>query len=123
MKLGAYTHKAPTGMANAGVRALVWLAFESLPLFPCFFNRRFRTRAFRQTGRDVEFRWPVWTPGITLAALESLLGLPTLLASEPSEKELEARGVVAIYRSTRFKPNKYLASFRMPELVYEGSYR
>jgi hypothetical protein len=41
-----------------------------------------------------------------------------LTEDPPPEKELAARGVTAIYRSARFKPNKYLASFRSPELAY-----
>lgn len=118
MKLGAFTYKAPTGMPNAGVRAAVWLAFESLPLFPCFYNGKLRTRGFRSRGRTYWFHWPVWECPLSADVLRTLLSWPTILADVPDTEELEARGVVAVYRSARFKPNKYLASFRMPELVY-----
>jgi hypothetical protein len=49
VKLGAFTWKAPTALANTGVRATVWLAFEDLPLFPTStsWRRRLQTRAFR----------------------------------------------------------------------------
>ena len=120
MKLGAFTFKAPTGMANTGVRAAVWLAFESLPLFPCYYNRRLRTRAFTSEGRDEVFHWPVWQPPITVATLESLLAWKGLIDTTGSADELRARGVLAVYRSARFKPNKYLASFRTAELLYGG---
>jgi len=118
MKLGAFTYKAPTGMPNAGVRAAVWLAFESLPLFPCFYNDGLVTRAFRSRGRTNWFHWPVWECPLSLAAVRTLLSWPAILEAVPDAEEMEARGVIAVYRSARFKPNKYLASFRMPELIY-----
>lgn len=118
MKLGAFTYKAPTGMPNAGVRAAVWLAIESLPLFPCFYDGKLRTRGFRSRGRTDWFHWPVWECPISLDVLRTLLSWPPIVADRPDPDELEARGVIAVYRSARFKPNKYLASFRMPELVY-----
>lgn len=120
MKLGAFTPKAPTTMANTGVRAAVWLAFESLPLFPCFYDGGFRTAGFVRERRDVTFSWPVWSPPITLAELRTLVGWAALVAANPPAGELSARGVIAIFRSPRFKPNKYLASFRTPELVFDG---
>lgn len=120
MKLGAFTYKAPTAMANTGVRAAVWLAFESLPLFPCFYARGLATRSFRREGREVGFCWPVWSPPLSLPALQTLLGWSELLTERPSPAELEARGVTAVFRSVKFKPNKYLASFRTPELAFEG---
>lgn len=115
MKLGAFTHKAPTKMANTGVRAAVWLAFESLPLFPSFFNRELVTRAFRKRRRTVVFCWPLWENPISLPELETLLGWKQLVSEHPDPKELEARGVFRIYHAERFKPNKYLASFRSAE--------
>jgi hypothetical protein len=120
IKLGAFTHKAPTVMANTGVRAAVWLAFESLPLFPCSISGGLlQTRAFRRDGRAFFFYWPVWESPISVAALELLLGL----VPQATQEELLARGVVAVYRSERFKPNKYLASFRPPELVWASPRR
>lgn len=121
MKLGAFTYKAPTAMVNTGVRAAVWLAFESLPLFPCFLRRGLETRSLRREGRAVEFCWPVWSPPISLQVLQTVLGWSALVAERPPTSELEARGVMAIFRSVKFKPNKYLASFRTPELAFEGA--
>lgn len=118
MKLGAFTHKAPTGMANAGVRAAVWVAFESLPLFPCCYHRGLAVRSFRRSGKEVILRWPVWRSGIGLRVLETLLGSALVNAERPDAAELSARGVVALYESARFKPNKYLASFRPAQLVW-----
>jgi hypothetical protein len=120
MKLGAFTYKAPAGMVNAGVRAAVWLAFESLPLFPCFYESGLEVRGFLHSRREYAFYWPVWRPPIDLEVLGSLLGLvPAAIAENPAA--LDARGVTAVYRSERFKPNKYLFSFRTPELVLGGT--
>jgi hypothetical protein len=120
MKLGAFTYKAPTGMANSGVRAAVWLAFESLPLFPCFYSRGLQLPSFQHARREFTLCWPVWRAPISLDTLKCLLGWATLTQDSPPEEELAARGVTAIYRSARFKPNKYLASFRSPELAFGG---
>jgi hypothetical protein len=118
MKLGAFTYKPPTAMANTGVRAAVWLAFESLPLFPCFYDGGLAVRSFRQSGRNAVFRWPVWKRGIGYRVLESLLSAKAVTGQQPDATELKVRGVIAVYESVRFKPNKYLASFRPPQLVW-----
>ncbi|MCX6633300.1 MAG: hypothetical protein NTW28_37365 [Candidatus Solibacter sp.] len=119
MKLGAFTYKAPTSMANAGVRAAVWLAFESLPLFPCFAGPRgkLEVRAFRHDRRDFTLCWPVWRQAISIETLGTLLGWEGLVKDTIPATELAARGVTAVYRSERFKPNKYLSSFRAAELA------
>ncbi|MEK7751295.1 MAG: hypothetical protein AAB654_05225 [Acidobacteriota bacterium] len=123
MKLGAFTYKAPTAMANAGVRAAVWLAFESLPLFPCFYRRGLQTRGFRRERRESVFCWPVWEVPISLATLRTLLGWAAIVQPNPPAEELRARSIIAIFHSARFKPNKYLASFRTPELAFLGGAR
>lgn len=114
MKLGAFTHRAPTKMPNSGVRAAVWLAFESLPLFPHFGKD---VVGFRRRQRDFTLCWPVWTPPVSLSGLKTLLAWDGLVAAEPPLKEMKARGLTAIYRSQKFKPNKYLSSFQSPELA------
>lgn len=120
MKLGAFTPKAPTGMPNAGVRVAVWLAFESLPLFPVFaVDGKQQTRSFRQRKKATSFCWPVWREPLTLAALKSLLAWPGL-THEKERSEAGARGLTGIYEAQKYKPNKYLASFRPPELVWVG---
>jgi hypothetical protein len=119
MKMGAFTYKAPTSMANAGVRAAVWLAFESLPLFPCFAGSRgkLQVQSFRRERRDYTLCWPIWRPAISLETLRTLLGWEGLVKDTIPATELAARGVTAVYRSERFKPNKYLSSFRAAELA------
>jgi hypothetical protein len=116
LKLGAFTYKAPTKMANSGVAAAVWLAFESIPLFPCFTRRnRLEIRSFTRNRREFTFAWPIWTDPISLDTLRLLLGL-----DYSDTSALATRGVTAVYRSRRFNLNKYYASFRMPELAFGG---
>lgn len=118
IKLGAFTYKAPTGMANTGVRAAVWLAFESLPLFPCFYDSGLRTRSFVPVDRNIALRWPIWSEPIGVIELATLLGWAALDAPDMNRAELGARGMKALYRSVRFKPNQYMVTFRPSELLY-----
>ena len=121
MRLGAYTFKAPTEMANTGVRAAVWLALESLPLFPCFcVDGKLHARGFLYQRRMVEFSWPVWSHPISLPALKSLLALPAITEELVPVEELQPRGVVAVFRSRRAKPNKYITSFQPAVLCAGG---
>jgi len=119
VKLGAFCYKAPTAMENKGVRAAVWLAFESLPLFPVFSRDRSQaTRAFKkEVRRPLCFYWPIWRPPISQSELESLLSSAALTQSD-QHSSLGARGVTAIYRSAKFKPNKYMVTFGAAELAY-----
>jgi hypothetical protein len=117
IKLGAFTTEDPSPMRHSGVRAAVWLAFESLPLFPCFYDGRLVTRAFQGPRSDAMFCWPVWQQPISLSELQTLFGWKKLTADHPDRDELAARNVILVYRAKRFKPNKYLASFRSAEIA------
>jgi hypothetical protein len=109
--LGAFTVKKPETMKKWGVRAAVWLATESLPLFPCFCaGSKLATRAVRSVGRG-EFCWPVWSSPISLAVLKSLLASADLIDGDMLNT-LRARGVDGVFRSRKFKPNKYMVSFQ-----------
>jgi hypothetical protein len=120
IKLGAFTHKPPTAMENRGVRAAVWLAFESLPMFPCFYEGGMRIRATKREGRELSLFWPVWRNPVSLRELETLLSWPLLTADSDPRDERRARGLLAIYRSVKVKPNQYMVTFRAPELVYSA---
>src|SRR5262249_4352143 len=77
-RLHALRAKSPTKEVSEGVTAAVWLAFEALPLFPCFLSEgRLATTGFRTTGatwreRVTYFSWPVWTDPVRLATVRSL---------------------------------------------------
>jgi hypothetical protein len=108
-RLHALRARSPTKESSEGVTAAVWLAFEALPLFPCFFSRgRLLTTGFRTHGatrrdRTTSLTWPVWEPPVSLDTLRSLLSLPELATEEPPLHELRARGVQAVFRSERYK--------------------
>jgi DNA-binding ferritin-like protein len=106
--MGAFTPKAPTSMNKAGVRAAVWLAMESLPFFPCFFESGLATCGFVKKGRKQSFHWAVWESPLSLTAVR------TMLAQAPGieEDERAGRGLCAMYTSAIYKPNKYLTSFQ-----------
>ncbi|MFN7925867.1 MAG: hypothetical protein U0Q16_37555 [Bryobacteraceae bacterium] len=123
VKLGAFTEEAPTKMKNTGVRAAVWLAYESLPLFPCFYaDGGLGVRGFKRGKRNrYEFRWPVWQTPITLRTLRSLLASAELMSEAEELGPILERGVAAVYASEKFKPNKYMVSFRPAELLAEAA--
>jgi hypothetical protein len=95
-------------MNKSGVRAAVWLAMESLPFFPCFFEDGLATCGFVKKGRKQVFHWAIWEPPLSLSAVR------TLLAQAPGigEEEKVGRGLCAMYTSAVYKPNKYLTSFQ-----------
>jgi hypothetical protein len=83
--------------ANRSVRAAVFLASQSLPLFPCFaVGGRLRTVGFYRDGEDDSdwFCWPIWREPITLDTLRSLL-------AHPFNGDLRERGVEVVYRCRR----------------------
>jgi hypothetical protein len=108
-RLHALRAKSPTKEGSEGVTAAVWLAFEALPLFPCFLSEgRLATTGFRTTGatwreRVTYFSWPVWTDPVRLATVRSLLSLPDLTEPEPPLRELRLRGVEGVFRAERYK--------------------
>ncbi|MGH8066921.1 MAG: type I-G CRISPR-associated protein, Cas3-extension family [Candidatus Entotheonellia bacterium] len=96
--LYALSPSAPGDEKPFSERAAVWLAFEAMPLFPCFpVENRLKTRSF--ANRPESFSWPIWRPAITLNTLSSLLTLPELIAPTPDMKALLHRGITAVYRS------------------------
>ena len=111
--MGAFTPKAPTAMSKAGVRAAVWLAMQSIPFFPCFHDGRFATTGFELEGRKQQLRWPIWESPLTLPATRILIQHAVSLEKE----DLSGRGVAAVYKSSIFKPNKYLTCFQPAELT------
>jgi hypothetical protein len=108
-RLHALRAKSPTKETSEGVTAAVWLAFEALPLFPCFLSRRrlattgFHTRGSTWHDRTTSLTWPVWRRPVPLDTLRSLLSLPALAEEELPEHELRARGIEAVFRSERYR--------------------
>jgi hypothetical protein len=108
-RLHALRARSPTRDSSEGVTAAVWLAFEALPLFPCFLSRGglvttgFHTRGTTWRQRTTYLTWPVWTHPVPLDTVRSLLSMPELGEEPPPGRELRARGVEAVFRSERYK--------------------
>lgn len=69
---GALTAAAPAGMKMAGVAAAYWLAWESLPLFPCIHGEG--TLGFETRPRA--WTWATWAEPLDLCAVRALLRQP-----------------------------------------------
>jgi hypothetical protein len=108
-RLHALRAKSPTKESSEGVTAAVWLAFEALPLFPCFLSKgTLATTGFHTEGKTWRDRttwltWPVWRQPVPLDTLRSLLSLPELAEERPPLSELRARGIEAVFRSERYR--------------------
>src|SRR5262245_7949630 len=107
-RLHALRAKSPTKEASEGVTAAVWLAFEALPLFPCFLaGGRLATTGFHALHRAGEsvrkLTWPIWSPPISARTLRSLLGLEGLAREPLPRDELRAQGIEEVFRSERYR--------------------
>jgi hypothetical protein len=118
--LGAYD---PSGDGKqTSVRELVYLASESLSLFPVFARAgRLRTTGFHlDESRQSWFLWPIWEPELSLRSVRSLLQLGELAHPTEKESELRTRGIHAIYCSRRHEFGKGYGIFRPAQLAVGG---
>lgn len=97
---------------NRSVKTAVWLAAESLPLFPCCVSgSKLITRGFTEMRRKEKnrygevafFSWPVWIYPLCLDAVRSTLSLKALTLEKPLLSELRTRGIAQVFRSRRVK--------------------
>jgi len=89
------------------------LAIEALQWFPTVaVGVRARTSGFHRLGpRENFFVWPIW---MTMIGMESVRSILTLrgLGEEPLPREqLDAMGIVEVYRSQRIQQNQYYSNF------------
>ncbi len=112
VRVHAHSPQAPSKSKAQGVRAAVWLAFESLPLFPCFpRGRGVQPRGFSCRERQLELCWPIWSVPVAMGALKSLLGLELVTCARPNVAEMRARGIHAVFASRRTRSSKYAVFF------------
>src|SRR5262249_39060165 len=108
-RLHALQAESPEDETNSGVSAAVWLAFEALPLFPCFLSGAalattgFVTHGTTWKDRVTHLTWPLWTHPVPLDTVRSLLSLRELAAERPPVRALRQRGIMAVFRSQRYK--------------------
>lgn len=108
--------QAPTKSKPRTVRIALWLAAESLALFPCYgVGKRVETQGINASA----FYWPVWEMPISYYALRSLFTFP--LYDTKKKDELIKRGVSAVFSSQRGAgaAGRGYFSFRPANLVWQ----
>ena len=109
--LYALSDRSPSAAGASSVRTAVWLAFESLPLFPCVpGERKLLTTGFDQ--HDESFLWPVWESPITLDSVRALIGSPEITASKLNMAALRRRGIAALFRARCIRDGNGRGTFR-----------
>jgi hypothetical protein len=116
-RLYALLASDPAGEKARGVPAADWLAFQSLPLFPCFpeatlgSTARVVTTGFEGHGKEFVFRWPLWTFPATLSTIRSLLAGANH-ALKPEERR--ARGIALVLESQCRRSDHGYGTFSAP---------
>ncbi len=123
--LHALSDISPSEARPKSVRAAVWLAFESLPLFPAVPSRkRLHTTGFDANGSRLT--WPLWEPAISVDTLRVLLGSLELCAEPPATRELDLRGVRVVLTSHCVRDANGRGTFRNAVGIhgyYDGAWR
>lgn len=116
-RLYALLASNPAGEKAKGVPGADWLAFQSLPLFPCFprstlgGGARILTTGFEGEGKDFTFRWPLWTPPSSLPVIRSLLVCPNHMLRSDQRR---ARGIDLILESQVRRSDHGYGTFSAP---------
>jgi hypothetical protein len=100
-------------------RAAIWLAAESLPLFPCTAITRGRVQTRGFDPKKEVFRWPLWSEPWSLRALQAALGHPAIYEKQVSSDVIREFGIDQVYGSGIIALTDY-ASFRPPTLLAEA---
>ena len=116
-RIAALSDVAPTKVKPKSVGAAVWLAADSLPLFPTTVTERPRgvrllTTGFSRRSRDWVFRWPVWEEPITLQTLKSLLAAEAIQFDHVDREALQLRGVSTVFQSVQYRVGQGYGVFR-----------
>jgi hypothetical protein len=115
----AMRDRAPSSENPRCVLGAVWLAVESIPLFPTAVSRgRLLTTGFSTKAKVTKLVWPIWTRPIGVDALRTLLMTSDLLSGNESCETLTRRGVAAVYQAVRSEFGKGYAILRPANLVW-----
>lgn len=109
----AHQWRNPSNENTVSVRGANRLGLEALAALPTVpVGAHAVTVAFGRPGGDGEaLTWPVWEPALPLSVVKSLLALAELQDERPDRTKLAARGVVAVFRATRYRPSTYYSNF------------
>ena len=111
----AYQWNQPAGdpdrKTHGNMTAANRLALEAFAFFPIVHTGTMsQTLGFRgHFARDTCWTWPLWKHGVNASVIQSLLALPELQETEPSQQTreyLRARGIAAVMRTRRILVGK-----------------
>jgi len=109
--LYALSDRSPSKAKPRAVLGAVWLAFESLPLFPSVPGRRnLLTTAFDLRGSS--FTWPIWESVISLESLKHWLAMPDIVEDTPSMRKLTRGGIAELFRARCIRDGNGRGTFR-----------
>ncbi len=120
-RLHALREKAPTSEQVKCVRAAIYLATESLALFPTVVLPGIKLTAIgftRDKNGHEWFVWPLWSPPVGVDTLKSILSLTEIYSIDRNRASLDRRGIFAVYRSERWEFGKGYAIFRPASVVW-----
>lgn len=94
------------------------LAVEALPLFPVIPERAgVQTTGFAYINDESVWTWPIWSGGLIVDVVRSVLANTALCEPKPDRTRLKAQGIDEIYRSRVVMPAGYYRCFAPPQAV------
>lgn len=85
-----------------------WLAFRSLPLFPCCpRGSRIMTTGVSGRGDGMKFAWPLWSVPVSISTARSVLQM----ALNGSSRDRSMRGIFAVCTSAIRRTNQGFGNF------------
>lgn len=92
------------------------LAVEALPLFPVIPERKgVQTTGFVEINNEPSWTWPIWSDGLDMNVVRSVLANAVLYESKPDRARLRAQGIEEVYRSRVVMPAGYYRCFAPPQ--------
>jgi hypothetical protein len=103
----------PSKEKTGSVRGANRLALEAMPLLPVIpVGQCVVTTGFGGfPGRTESITWPIWSGYASFDVVRSLMALGDLQCERPNAKQLQRRGVTAVFRSDRVKTSQYYYNF------------
>ena len=103
----------PSASMRGVMLAANCLAVEALRCFPTFAigEQAHTTGFYGRERQELHFVWPIWTPGVSVEILRSLLALRHLHERPLHRFSLLARGIEEVYCSRRIRQNQYYGNF------------
>jgi hypothetical protein len=103
----------PSDDGALSVRAANCLALAAMTTLPTIPTKgQAETTGFGlREPKQSSFTWPIWKHPVTLEIATSLMAMSDLQSEHPPRRELECRGIAAVYRCDRVMTSTYYANF------------